>query len=202
MKSLLKPPWAAFFKFFIRDQEVIANCKSFCFVACPSLDFSIWSIQSNLPCSGWHISPKRYSPPQQGSVLSFPLLANRKFTFVNLILKKWLWEILRDYDSDMSHRWGFIPEILGFKLHMFTCVCVCVFSVCLQGRGREGHSCLKSLLGQRITWGLPGHYTHTSAHAAHEGSVVYSRALGSEFTGLKLHFSTWQKRNRVQWFGC
>lgn len=112
--------------FFIRDQEVIANCKSFFFVACPSLDFSIWSIQSNLPCSGWHISPKRYPhpPPKQGSVLSFPLLANRKFTFLNLILKKLLWEILRDYDSDMSHRWGFIPEILGFKLHMFTCVCV------------------------------------------------------------------------------
>lgn len=63
------------------------------------------------------------TPPKQGSVLSFPLLANRKFTFLNLILKKWLWEILRDYDSDMSHRWGFIPEILGFKLHMFTCVC-------------------------------------------------------------------------------
>lgn len=28
------------------------------------------------------------TPPKQGSVLSFPLLANRKFTFLNLILKK------------------------------------------------------------------------------------------------------------------
>lgn len=32
--------------------------------------------------------PKGIPPPKRGSVLSFPLLANRKFTFLNLILKK------------------------------------------------------------------------------------------------------------------
>lgn len=38
---------------------------------------------------------------------------------------------------------------------------MCVCFVCLQGRGSKGHSCLKSPLEQRITWGLPGLHIHT-----------------------------------------
>ncbi len=96
----------------------------------------------------------------------------------------------------ISHRWD-----VKLSNWVFNCVCLSVYvcSVCLQGWGSKGHSCLKSLLGQRITWGPHGLHTHAQTHRHIELMVeVYSRALGSELTGLKLHFSTWQNRSREE----
>lgn len=101
------------------------------------------------------------------------------------------------YDSAMSHRWEFKPVDSLFK----RCVCF----LCLQGRGCKGHSCLKPPLGQRITWGLPGLYTHTHTDIYTHTELMDEAWCTVEPWGqnsLALNYISQHDRTEVEWNYC